>query len=78
MSKNFTPEDIIAYLYSETSLSGSLAVEKALHGDPMLSGEYDELVNAYDELPRAAFNAPRRALQAVLRYSEKTALEQRV
>lgn len=78
MSKNFTPENLIAYLYGETTVTELLAIENAICGDPILANDYDELAAAYDELPRVTFNAPRTALQAVLRYSEKTALEQQV
>ena len=78
MSPSLTPQDLVAYLYRETSISLSLDIETALCADPVLASDYDELVDAYHELPRVKFNAPTRAMQAVLYYSEKTALEQRV
>lgn len=33
MTKNFTPEDLLLYLYKETSLKKSAAIEAALESD---------------------------------------------
>lgn len=75
---NLTPNSIIAYIYGETSLSEALSVEHAMDADPLLAAEYRELTSARKEFPKAMFNAPPRTLQAILRYSEKTRMEQQV
>ena len=76
MAKGFTPEDLIAYLYNETSASTTLAIDEALHENPLLAAEFAELNEAKRQLPRVKFNAPRRAMQHILEYSRVTALEQ--
>jgi hypothetical protein len=75
---NFTPNSIIAYLYGETNLSESLSIEHAMDADPLLSAEYRELASAKKEFPKVMFNAPSSTLQAILRYSKKTRMEQQV
>lgn len=75
---NLTPNSIVAYLYGETNLSESLSIEHAMDADPLLAAEYRELAGARKEFPKAMFNTPPRTLQAILRYSEKTRMEQQV
>ena len=76
MAKGFTPEDLIAYLYHETSASTTLAIDEALHDNPLLAAEFAELHEAKRQLPRVKFNAPRRAMQRILEYSRVSAFEQ--
>lgn len=75
MTQSFTPESLIAYLYHETGAGETLAIDEALHENPLLAVEYDQLARAVQELPRVKFNAPRRSLQQIVRYSQRTALE---
>jgi hypothetical protein len=75
MKQKFTPEDFVSYLYRETSASQRLAIEEALHRDPVLADELNELRRGKQMLPRVKFNAPDRALKNVLKYSQHRALE---
>lgn len=75
MKHKFTPEDLIAYLYHETSTSDRLALEAAFHADPAMASEMEELRRAKHYLPKVKFNAADRSLQRVLSYSRSTALE---
>lgn len=75
---NFTPNNIVAYLYGETNLSDALSIEHAMDADPLLAAEYKELACAKKEFPKVMFNTPPRTIQAILRYSEKTRMEQQV
>lgn len=72
MTRNFTPSDLIAYVYAEASPAQSAATEAALAADPVLREEHDELTMAKEALPRVKFNAPKKLLDRVLGYSEKS------
>lgn len=76
MTQNFTPEELIAYLYSETSASKTLAIEEARHQDPVFDSEIIGFLNAKRQLPRVRFNAPKRAINSILKHSRTQAVEQ--
>ena len=76
MQQTFTPNDLVAYLYNETTAGQMLAIREALHRDPALQSELRELRQAQRELPRVKFNAPARTLDRVRHYSRAAALEE--
>ncbi|MEZ4986768.1 MAG: hypothetical protein R2795_17310 [Saprospiraceae bacterium] len=78
MKHIFTPEDLIAYLYSETTLAKRLAIQEALRRDPALSIELESLRIAQQQFPKVRFTAPKRSLNAILQYSQSTRMEEYV
>jgi len=72
MTKNFTPIDLIAYLYGESTPAQTSATESALAADPVLADELDDMVVAQSALPRVKFNAPKRVLRSILGHSEES------
>jgi len=75
MKQTFTKEDLMAYLYSEMSVSRRFAFEENLAADPLLANELAEMKKAKQQFPQVKFNAPKRSLQSILNYSRSTALE---
>ncbi|RMF04585.1 MAG: hypothetical protein D6772_00380 [Bacteroidetes bacterium] len=75
MKQNFTIDNLLPYLYQECTASQRLATEDAIHGDPVLQQELDELRAAKQQLPKVQFRAPQRSLQRILNYSRSTRLE---
>ena len=75
MKQNFTSNDLIRYIYKETSLAETLAIREALEQDVLLADEYQELCQGFQLLPQAKFDASPSTLQNILRYSQHTALE---
>lgn len=75
MKQHFTNNDLIRFIYKETSASESLAITEALNEDPILFDEYEELYHTYLQLPKAKFSPAPSSLQNILRYSEQTAVE---
>ncbi len=75
MKQNFTTNSLLPDLYQECSASQRLATEEAIHGDPVLQQELDELQAAKQQLPKVRFNASKRSLQSVLKYSSSARLE---
>ena len=75
MKQNFTPEDLVSYLYAEISLADRLAVKDALRRDPVLARELERLRSGKLQFPKVKFNASERSRQSILNYSRSTALE---
>ena len=78
MEQNLTPDHLIQYLYKETSVTETLAIQEALMKNIVLREEYEELFSAYRELPKVTFRPSPAALRNILRYSERAALENHV
>jgi hypothetical protein len=75
MKQNFTPEDLVAYLYTEISIAQRLTIQDALRRDPVLSLELEQLRMSKRQFPKVKFTAPKRSLQSIMNYSRSTALE---
>ena len=71
----FTPEDLVQYLYNETSPEKTEAITAALETDFHLKEMYDVIVSAQKRLE--AFNlSPRsEAINKILQYAEKAIAE---
>lgn len=69
MNQTFTQNDMIAYLYGESTSAQTRATEAAMAADPVLRGEFGELTQAQASLPKVRFNARRRLLQAIRNYA---------
>lgn len=75
MTKTFTPELLIKYIYRETTISERLIIQDALHRDYALREEYLELYKAYKQLPKVKFRPSSKTIRAVMEYSRATAIE---
>ena len=75
MEQKITKNDLIRYIYKETSISETLAINEALRSRVELHVKYQELLQAYQQLPKAKFSPSASAIQNILRYSQLTALE---
>jgi len=75
MTKNFTPNQLIQFLYRETSASETLAISEGLQKDVALREEFEGLNSAYQQLPKVTFRPAGKSIQNILRYSEMTAQE---
>jgi hypothetical protein len=50
MNKNYTQNDLLLYAYNETELNDSVRVQNAIDGDPLVEGEYKEIVSTIEAL----------------------------
>ena len=75
MKEKISTNLLIKYIYSETTVSESLAIEDALSSDWSLHEAYEEVLTAYHQLPKAKFNPSPDAIQNILKYSAQTAVE---
>lgn len=72
---NFTPEDLVQYLYKETSLEKSAAIKTALENDWTLREMYDVIVSAQKRLEAFQLSPREEAVNTILRHAEKTTTE---
>ena len=75
MKQKFTKNDLIRYIYKETSVAETMAINEALSSNTDLFDHYQDLSQGYQQLPKAKFNPSAAAIQNILRYSQRTALE---
>ena len=75
MKQTFTNNDLVRFIYKETSAIKTLAIQEALTLDADLFDNYQALMNGYMELPKATFAPTRSALQNILNYSAKATVE---
>jgi len=70
---NYTTEDLLQYLYKETSSSQSLAIETALHNDRALVEKHFVLHDTLQRLD-ALIESPRpQSVFAILNYAQSSA-----
>jgi hypothetical protein len=72
---NFTPEDLVQYLYNETSPDKSAAIKSAMENDWSLREMYDVIVSAQKRLEALELSPREEAVNKILRYAEKTTTE---
>ncbi len=72
MKQKFTPNHLVRYIYKETSVAESLAIEKALGEDWNLYEAYEELHKAYAQLPKVTFSPKPSSIRNILKYSAQS------
>lgn len=69
---NFTTEDLLQYIYKETSTEKTAAIKNALITDWTLREKMDELLASYAELNTIKLMSPRKqTIENILNYAEK-------
>lgn len=69
MEKTFTQQDLIRFLYKETTISESRDIEQVIEEDWVAREEYEEIKSAAASLPKVEFSPSDRVLSEILRYS---------
>jgi len=71
---NFTPEDLVMYLYKETSEKQTTAIETALEKDWTLREKLGVLKNAMQRLDKITESPRTEVVLKVLNYARETAI----
>lgn len=71
MQRSITKNQLIQFIYSESSESDTVRIKEALHVDSYLNDTYKELRTAIQRLPRLRKNPANKTLQSILSYSRK-------
>lgn len=66
-----TSEDLIKYLYNETSEQKSATIQTALQTDWSLREMYEKLLNSQSELKKIKFSPRRETVNKILAYASK-------
>ncbi len=75
MKQKSTPNILIKYIYKETTITETLAINEALLTDFQLHQQYQELLFAQRQLPKVKFDAKKSTLNSILNYSKQATLE---
>jgi len=72
---NFTPEDLLRYLYNETSSSETAAIKAALESDWTLREKYEVITSAQNRLEKLKMSPRQKTIDAIISYAEKSVEE---
>jgi hypothetical protein len=72
----FTPEDLLRYLYKESSPELTLAIEAALKEDWMLREKLQVLNSSVSSLDKIVLAPRAEVVERVLNYARKTAVQE--
>ena len=72
---SFTPEDLLQYLYNETSIEKSAAIKAALESDWSLREKFEVISAGSKRLEALSLSPRKKTIDNILSYAEK-ALEE--
>jgi elongation factor P--beta-lysine ligase len=75
MDLKFTKNHLIRFIYKETSVAETKAIDVALNEDFELLEKYHELLQGYHQLPQVKFNPTESSIQQILRHSKRATVE---
>ena len=75
MTKSFTPNDLVSYLYQELSDAEFEKMTQALHSNDDLMQEYIDLRNAFDQLEQIFIQPSDKVVDAIKQTVRTTGLE---
>jgi len=68
---NFTPEDLLLYLYNETSPARSAEIKAALETDWNLREQFETMSAAQQKLEKVKMSPSQQTIDSILNYAEK-------
>ncbi len=75
MTKIFTPDDVVRFVYEETDPDEGVEIATALANDAHLYGFYREALALRGQLDKVICTPPDRAVQAILAYAHRGRLQ---
>ncbi|MGC4100245.1 hypothetical protein [Ferruginibacter sp.] len=73
--QNFTPEDLLLYLYNETSPAQTAAIKAALENDWSLREKFEVITAAQSKLETLKMSPSQQTIDNILNYAEKAVSE---
>lgn len=73
--RKFTPEDLVQYLYSETSPQKSEAIKSALQSDFDLNEKFEQMVSGKERLEKLTLSPRNEAINKIMQYAGKSMTE---
>ncbi len=68
---NFTPEDLLLYLYKETSPTQTAEIKAALESDWSLREKFEVITSAQQRLESLKMSPSQQTINKILNYAEK-------
>jgi hypothetical protein len=78
MLQTCTSNDLLRYIYHETTHAEEVMLKEALEEDYFLREVFDELHQGYKQLPKALFSPSRTSIHNILSYSSRMAVQKTV
>lgn len=75
MTKLFTPNDLVRYIYQEMKEDENELLVQALHSDESLMEEYIEMLSTIEQLDQIQVNPSEKVVQAIKLSAKSTGLE---
>ena len=75
MTKSFTPNDLLRYIYQEMSEGENELVVQALRSDDHLMQDYLDMLSTLDQLNQLILTPSEKVVQSILRKAKSTGLE---
>lgn len=72
---NFTPEDLLRYVYNETSNKQTAEIKNALEKDWTLQQQYNAIVSGQNRLEALKLSPRKKTIENILNYAEKSISE---
>ena len=72
---SFTSEDLLQFLYGETSTAKTAAIKAALQNDWSLKEKLELLTSSKNELDTLSFSPDIKSIDSILKYAEKATEE---
>jgi len=72
---NFTPEDLLQYLYKETSPDQTAKIKAALESDWSLREKFEVITSAHARLEALKMSPSQQTIDNILNYAEKAVAE---
>ena len=71
----FTPEDLLQYMYNETSPAQTAAIKAALETDWTLREKFEVITSAHSRLEALKMSPSQQTIDNILSYAEKAVAE---
>lgn len=75
MTKQFTPNDLVRYIYQEMPEVEQELLMQALHSDEQLMQEYVEMLSAIEQLDQIQLQPSERVVKAIKQKAKSTGLQ---
>ena len=72
---NFTPEDLLRYLYNETSPKQTAEIKDALEKDWTLKEQFETIASGHKRLEALKLSPRKKTIENILNYAEKSVSE---
>jgi hypothetical protein len=68
MMKTTTQNELLSYAYNETGLIDSDRIQRSIDGDPIVAGEFNEIISVMDMLDKAVPEIKQATIEKILQF----------